>query len=112
MSEAYTLDRPTALTCPDCGGAMATETAGSLLRFRCHIGHVLTAETMLSAQFNILEIKLAAVLVALKERAELCRQMRDAAQAGGEDAAALDAARQEALDRAEIIKGLLESAWT
>jgi len=111
MSEEYRLDRPTALTCPECGGAMSTEHDGTLLRYRCHIGHVLTAETMLAAQFDVLEAKLAACLVALKERAELCRQMRESASQQGRDTASLDAAHAQALERAEAVKALLQSEW-
>jgi chorismate mutase len=111
MTEGYTLDRPTGLSCPECGGVMSSEHTGTLLQFRCHIGHVLTAETMLAAQFAALETKLAACFAALSERAELCRQMSDAAAAQGQDAASYDTAREEALERAKVIKGLLESEW-
>jgi two-component system, chemotaxis family, protein-glutamate methylesterase/glutaminase len=112
MSEEYRLDRPEALTCPECGGAMSEEHDGTLLQFRCHIGHVLTAETMLAAQFDALETKLAACLVALNERADLCRQMSEAARPQGRDITALERARTEALERAAVIKQLLESEWS
>ena len=111
MSEEYKLDRPIALTCPECGGALARERDGTLLQFRCHIGHVLSAETMLAAQFDALEIKLAACLVALNERAELCRELSEATRAQGHDTASFDAARAQALERAKIIKELLEQEW-
>jgi hypothetical protein len=111
MTEEYRLDQPVALTCPECGGAVERETVGTLLQFRCHIGHVLTAEIMLAAQFDVLEAKLAASLVALKERADLCRQMSENARAQGQPTASLEAARTEALERAKVIKGLLESEW-
>jgi two-component system chemotaxis response regulator CheB len=81
------------------------------LQFRCHIGHVLTAETMLAAQFDVLEAKLSACLVALKERAELCREMSETARAR-QQSAAYESARAEALERAKAIKELLESEWT
>jgi chorismate mutase len=111
MTEGYRLDRPTGFSCPECGGVMSSELTGTLLQFRCHIGHVLTAETMVVAQFTMVETKLAACLASLNERAELCRQMSEAAAAQGQDAASFDAARQEALERAELLKGLLESEW-
>ncbi len=111
MSDEYRLDQPAAITCPECGGALRVEHDGNLLRYRCHIGHVLTAETMLAAHFAVLEAKLAACLVALNERAELCRQMSEDVRAPGRPAAVLDAAHQEALERAHVIKGLLESEW-
>jgi len=112
MSEEYRLDRPTALTCPECGGALARQKDGTLLQFRCHIGHVPSAETMLAAQFDVLEAKLAACLVALKERAELCREMSEAVRAQGRDSVSLDAAGAEALERAKLLKELLEKEWT
>jgi two-component system chemotaxis response regulator CheB len=111
MTEEYRLDRPVALTCPECGGAVASEHTGTLLQFRCHIGHVLTAETMLAGQFAVLEAKLAACLVALNERAELCRQMREAGHAQGHDTGSLETAEREALERAELIRDLLQSEW-
>src|SRR5262249_19740147 len=104
------LDRPEAVTCPECGGAVSTEKTGTLLQYRCHIGHVLTADTMLAAQFTVIEAKLGACMVVLKERAEACRNMIEAA-APGQDVASLQAALREALERAEVIKHLLESEW-
>jgi two-component system chemotaxis response regulator CheB len=101
--------RPAALTCPECGGAMTEEQTGSLLQFRCHIGHLLTADAMLQAQFTILETKLAACLVALKERAELCRQMMGSLES--RNTSQLEAAQRQAIERAKIIKELLESEW-
>ena len=111
MSEDYRLDRPAALTCPECGGALQRQQDGTLLQFRCHIGHVLTAETMLAAQFDVMEARLAACLVSLNERAELCREMSEAARAQGRAPAAYEAARAEAIERAKVIKDLLEREW-
>jgi two-component system chemotaxis response regulator CheB len=110
MTEEYRLDRPVALTCPECGGALRARHDGTLLQFECHIGHVLTAEVMLEAHFAVIEWKLAAAMVALSERSELCRQLEELAL-GGKDIAVLRAAKDEALDRAKILKGLLESEW-
>jgi len=110
MTDEYTLNRPTALTCPECGGALSTEKTGTLLQFRCHIGHVLTADTMLAAQYSALEWKLGACMAALNERAELCRLLIEAAPKDY-DLSLLQAARREALERARVVKELLESDW-
>jgi two-component system chemotaxis response regulator CheB len=99
------------LTCPECGGAVRARQEGTFLQFECHIGHVLTAEVMWEAQFNVLEAKLASAMVALNERAELCRHLEELALAG-KDVTALRAAKEEALERAKIVKQLLESEWT
>lgn len=110
MSEGYSLDRPSALTCPECGGALTRQEVGTLPQYRCHIGHVLTAETMLAAQFVKLEYTLASVLTALKERAELCRQMAGwLPERNRRDM--LETAARQATERAVVIKQLLESDW-
>jgi two-component system, chemotaxis family, protein-glutamate methylesterase/glutaminase len=111
MSAEYRLDQPTGFACPECGGSMQTQQAGTLLQFRCHIGHLLTAETMLAAQFSMLEAKLAACLASLNERAEVCRQMIEAHRGQGRDPSAIEVARSETLARAQIIKEMLESEW-
>jgi len=107
----YTLDRPTALTCPDCGGALSPEFSGTLLQYRCHIGHLLTAETMFAAKSTELEIKLASCLAMLNEYAELCRQIAGAVVNNEEYVVALERAAEQAIERAEVLRKLLESEW-
>jgi two-component system, chemotaxis family, protein-glutamate methylesterase/glutaminase len=41
---------PTPLTCPDCGGVIWEQADGDLARFRCHVGHSFSAESMLELQ--------------------------------------------------------------
>jgi two-component system chemotaxis response regulator CheB len=108
-NDGYHLDQPAALTCPECGGALRTEMVEHLLHFRCHIGHVLTGETMLAAHFSILEAKLAACLMSLNERAELCRIISGAAPE--RERTLHEAARAQALERAQVLKKMLESEW-
>jgi two-component system chemotaxis response regulator CheB len=111
MPEGYVLDKPFSFVCPDCGGVVRPEKVGSIRRFRCHIGHVLTAETMLVAQFTSLEVKLGGCLALLNERAELCQQMAEDTRLQGGRAGAFEAAAREALARAETLKKLLEDEW-
>lgn len=111
MAEEYRLDRPTAMSCPDCGGAMATETRDQVTLYRCHIGHVLTIETLLHAKHHVLEENLAGSLAVMSERAELCRLLAEAARREGRDASRYDAAQAQALERAEALRALLESDW-
>ena len=99
------------MSCPECGGVLRQEHRAGLRQFRCHIGYVLSAETVLVAQFKLLEKKLASIMALLNERAELCHQMAEDARNGGERANAFEAAAREALARAEIIKKLLEDEW-
>lgn len=114
MTAEYKSDRPVAVTCPGCGGALRRTELGTLTRFGCHIGHVYTAEVVAAAQFAPLEGSLKAAMRSLGERGELCRQMADKARAsGGAPAAARwDAAAREAKERTVVLRRLLEEEWT
>ena len=111
MPDGYVLDKPFSLSCPECGGVLRPEHRAGIRQFRCHIGHVLSAETVLVAQFVVFEKRLAGAMAMLNERAELCQQMAEDARNQGEGANPLEAAAREALARAEIIKKLLEDEW-
>ena len=104
MSEEYTLNQPTSLTCPECGGALAKVDGDAVPRYVCHIGHELTGEAMLEAQAKRVEWLLGGALAILNERRELCRQlMHD----GISDTAGLDQTTKEATQRAEALRDLL-----
>jgi two-component system, chemotaxis family, protein-glutamate methylesterase/glutaminase len=111
MPDGYVLDKPLSLSCPECGGVLRPDNRGGIKQFRCHIGHMLTAETAVVAQFAVLEKKLAGSLALLNERAELCQQMGEDARKQGDGSSLFEAAAREALARAEIIKKLLEDEW-
>ena len=44
------LGTPSRFTCPECHGALWEIDDGSMLRFRCHVGHAFTADTVLASQ--------------------------------------------------------------
>jgi two-component system chemotaxis response regulator CheB len=111
MPDGYVLAKPFSLSCPECGGVLRPEQRTGIRQFRCHIGHVLSAETVLVAQFAVLEKRLAGAMAQLNERAELCQRMAEDARNRGDGANAFEAAAREALARAEIIKKLLEDEW-
>jgi two-component system chemotaxis response regulator CheB len=111
MPDGYVLDKPFSLSCPECGGVLREERPAGIRQFRCHIGHLLSAETVLVAQFALLEKKLAGVMALLNERADLCQRMAEDARQQADGATAFEAAAREALARAEIIKELLEDEW-
>lgn len=114
MTAEYKLDDPVAVTCPDCGGALRRTELGTLTQFRCHIGHVYTAEVMVAAQFAAMEWSLDAATRALSERGELCRQMADKARGDGDGgtAAQWDAAMHEAKERTGVLRELCGRRWT
>lgn len=105
--------KPSAQTCPECGGAMREENVGNLTRFRCHIGHVMTAEVLASTQLERLENEMSAVLRALNERAALCREIagKYAAKDNGLAAETWERAAQQAEQREEDAKRLVDAGW-
>jgi two-component system chemotaxis response regulator CheB len=74
---------PSKFTCPECGGALWELENGKLLRYRCHIGHGYTAETLMVSQGERLENALWSALRVLEETAEMRRRMAERARKGG-----------------------------
>jgi two-component system, chemotaxis family, protein-glutamate methylesterase/glutaminase len=75
--EAATADLgpPTALTCPECGGALWDVTEQGLVRFRCHVGHSFSAASVLTQQAQDVERSLWSAVRALQERAAMARRV-------------------------------------
>ena len=113
MTAEFTQNRPLAVTCPDCGGALRQSELGTLSQFRCHIGHVYTAEVMLAAQFLALERFVEQALRSLSERAELCRQMSQKPPRADNTAERERwiAAMEEALAQSDRLRELITREW-
>ena len=96
-------------SCPDCGGALWEVAGGSLLRYRCHVGHAYTADAMLSAQADEVDGLLNRLLRTHRERAELTRRMAERERAGQNGALARELeARARAYDEnAALMEKLL-----
>ena len=115
--DAQTIDsgkfeRPVAITCPECGGALHASEDGEIIKFGCHIGHSYTAETMAPAQFDEMERVMRAAVRFLNERGEFCFQMAEHTRSTQPDAAsAWQAAGKQALDRAYKLRDLVEQDW-
>jgi two-component system chemotaxis response regulator CheB len=114
MEQDKALGTPVAQTCPECGGAMMQENLGNLTRFRCHIGHIMTAEVLAATQLDALENDIESVLRFLNERAHLCRDMADKSFANGNRASGekWQHAAEETAAREEAIHKLVRVAWT
>lgn len=102
---------PSGFTCPECGGALWELRGGKILRFRCHVGHGYTAESLMADQTNGVEAALWAALRALEEAAALRRRMADRAAEGNYPIVVKQYREQarEAEDRAAIIRTVLVS---
>jgi two-component system chemotaxis response regulator CheB len=69
-------------TCPECHGALWEIEDGTMVRFRCHVGHAFDADAVLAAQGEEIETMLGALQRSHQERAALARKMADRERAG------------------------------
>jgi two-component system, chemotaxis family, protein-glutamate methylesterase/glutaminase len=69
------LGKPSPFGCPDCGGVLWEIEQKGFLRFRCRVGHALTAEYLGAEQRHAVETALWEALRALEESASLYRRM-------------------------------------
>ena len=106
-----TFGPPSALTCPDCGGALWEVKNGELTRYRCHVGHQFTMEGLDAEHQDAVENALWSAVRVLEEHAELRNRMATRAEAAGMEAvssgfseSAIDSTRQ-----ADTIRELLFS---
>ncbi len=79
---------PAALTCPSCGGVMSAVRGAKPLRFRCQVGHAMTADVMAKEQENAVDEALRVALRVIEERAELVSRMADDGRNAGRAAVA------------------------
>lgn len=82
------ISEPTALTCPWCGGVLSAVRHGKLLRFRCQIGHAMTAERVAKQQAGRVDQALQVALRVIEERIELVTRLADDSRASGRHAVA------------------------
>lgn len=104
---------PAAQACPECGGAMREEQLGTITNFRCHIGHVMTAEVLAAAKLEMLENDVLVCVRAMHERADLCREIgrRHEALGNAPYAQRWRKAADEAATRAREFAQLAEREW-
>jgi two-component system, chemotaxis family, protein-glutamate methylesterase/glutaminase len=100
---------PSAFVCPECGGTLWEAKQGRLLRFRCHVGHAYTGETLVEEQQTTLEQALWNALRTLEESASLRERMADHARDNRMDAIARDYDEQKKSfeEQAAVIRRVL-----
>jgi two-component system chemotaxis response regulator CheB len=75
MKTEETLGDLSPFSCPECQGSLWEIHDGSMLRYRCHIGHAYTAEAALAARDAEIDKILQQLLRSHQERAVLARRM-------------------------------------
>jgi len=68
------------LTCPDCHGALWEIHDDAILRFRCHVGHAYSADSLTDGQNQMLEMALWSAVRALEEQMLLAQRIVERAR--------------------------------
>ena len=68
------------LTCPDCHGALWEINDDEMLRFRCHVGHAYSSESLNEGQNQMLEVALWSAVRALEEQMMLAQRIIERAR--------------------------------
>lgn len=98
----------TDFSCPDCGGVLReVRTNGKLLRFRCRIGHALSADSLEAGQQALIETALSAAMRSLNERAELCRRIAGRAGPVEEMRRVFEERARQAEQHARVLREML-----
>jgi two-component system chemotaxis response regulator CheB len=74
---------PSALTCPDCGGALWEVQDGRVVRYQCHVGHQYAPDNLEDSQRDVIDGALWSAVRVLEEHAALKLRMAERAAAGG-----------------------------
>lgn len=100
------------LTCPDCHGALWEINDRDMLRFRCHVGHAFSAESLTEGQSQMLEMALWSAVRALEEQMVLAQRIVERARKANHMRAArtFEKRAQEAEEHSSMIRQLLLSA--
>ncbi|MFH5805275.1 chemotaxis protein CheB [Alienimonas sp. DA493] len=108
------LGRLAPLSCPECGGPLWELDDGDVRRYRCHVGHGMTARSLLCEQDDAFEEALWVALRTLEERTNLLRTLAgDAATAGGRGERELFETRAtESDEQASLLRRLLRTGST
>jgi two-component system chemotaxis response regulator CheB len=105
------LGTPSRFTCPECHGALWELEDGSMLRYRCHVGHAFGADTVLASQGEEIDRLLGTLLRSHQERAALAQRMAAHERANDRHTLAqhLEGRARDYENDAAIMKKLLRS---
>jgi len=97
---------PTIITCPDCGGTLFDVSRKNLLRYRCHVGHVFSVQSLNAGQKTVIEEALWNAVRMFEERVVLSSRLLKDAEARGLEAVATGF--REQVRRARVSAKLIE----
>ena len=103
------MGRLSMFTCPECQGTLWEMKDGELLRYRCHVGHAFSGDSLDAEQGEKLEAALWSALRALEERGALSRRLAKQARERQRDRVAqqFEKRAEEANEHVESIRQIL-----
>jgi two-component system chemotaxis response regulator CheB len=109
MSKQDQLGKLSRFSCPECHGTLWEIEDGSMIRYRCHVGHAHTADAVLASQTEEVERTLWTLFRAQQERAALARRMAasERRRNQGHLAEELEKRAKDYDDAATLVKDLL-----
>lgn len=96
MDDLERLGKRSALTCPDCSGALWEISHKGLIRYRCHTGHAFTARVLEALQGDAVEDAIWGAVRALHEQERLFMKLADKERESGRAEEAADYAAKAA----------------
>lgn len=111
LNDNEQVGKPSAFSCPECGGVLWELEDGSLLRFRCRVGHAFSSESVFAEQTEVLEKSLWAALKTLDEKVSLSQRLAVRARENGREwlARRFEDQLQEAEQHAVLLRKILTS---
>jgi two-component system chemotaxis response regulator CheB len=105
---------PAGVSCPDCGGSLWETHEGDLTRYRCLVGHVYSADSLVAAQAISLETALWTSLRALEDRARIAFRLAERLDELGvtRNASRFREQAQEAERNAAVVRHVLDRTET
>lgn len=102
---------PAGLGCPSCGGSLFQIEDGSLIRFRCRVGHAWSPESLLEQQTLAMESALWMAIRSLEEKVALVTELGERSAEQGFDRTAFRFTQyaDDAREAAELVRRLVDA---
>jgi len=112
MANLAAIGKPSTFVCPDCEGALWEIDNADPPRYRCHVGHGFSLQSLLDAQGEDTDASLWAAIRGLQERGLLLEKLaRVHSESDPGRSAEIEESARLMAQHAQALRGLVESGW-